>query len=365
MLGTTRRQPTAAEPLGAAWPSARTAPNLIGTARGSASASHGGVATENITVEKRNRARRPRPLGSAHDPKRAFRPGGPAWPASIRAAALLDLGRVPDAVPALGAHTVKVTPQRPTLGGGRLWDSSPAAVGNHVQSTRTSAALAQKSAAFLTLPNKAAQTRAWMPGATSRARAGATPAPEVPAERSSQWPGSSRPGRRRSAPGASRARSSMGEVYGGCCVVTCCADVHRDRREPQTSARNANIEKNKGRLMGVRFEPVLVDTNSPDEEGRLAFWQDRLVAVLVRLSSEYHGPNRHAWFLELSTGPCSTTQEHCFGDLQQAAAWIETRVGGSAWPRCDTSSIPVPTRPVRKPSALACASRPGSETGRT
>jgi len=38
----------------------------------------------------------------------------------------------------------------------RLWDSSPAAVGNHVQSTRTTAALPQKSAAFLTLPNNEA-----------------------------------------------------------------------------------------------------------------------------------------------------------------------------------------------------------------
>ena len=85
--------------------------------------------------------------------------------------------------------------------------------------------------------------------------------------------------------------------------------------------------------MAVRFEPVLVDTSSPDEEGRLAFWQGRLVGVLVRLG-EGHGPNRHAWFLELGTGPCRTTQQHGFGDLGEAAAWIEARGGEQAWRRC-------------------------------
>lgn len=85
--------------------------------------------------------------------------------------------------------------------------------------------------------------------------------------------------------------------------------------------------------MGVRFKPVLVDTNAPDEEGRLAFWQGRLMAVLVRLS-ECHGEQRDAWFLELSTGPCNTIKPPCFGDLEEAAAWIEGRVRQLGWRRC-------------------------------
>jgi len=38
--------------------------------------------------------------------------------------------------------------------------------------------------------------------------------------------------------------------------------------------------------MKLGLQPVTVETNAPDEEGCLVFADDRLVAVLVRLSEE-------------------------------------------------------------------------------
>ena len=48
--------------------------------------------------------------------------------------------------------------------------------------------------------------------------------------------------------------------------------------------------------MKLGFQPVTVETNAPDEEGCLVFADNRLVAVLVRLSHE-HGRKAGRWYL--------------------------------------------------------------------
>jgi len=52
--------------------------------------------------------------------------------------------------------------------------------------------------------------------------------------------------------------------------------------------------------MKLGFEPVIVETNTPDEEGRLVFANNRLVAVLVRLS-EQHGRKAGCWYLGMGS----------------------------------------------------------------
>lgn len=78
--------------------------------------------------------------------------------------------------------------------------------------------------------------------------------------------------------------------------------------------------------MSFLLQPVRVGTGS-DEEGLLVFDADqRLVAVLVRLS-EHHGGLGLAghWFLEAGFGPVDGCDYPTFADLDQAQEWIERR----------------------------------------
>ncbi|MYZ48094.1 hypothetical protein E4O86_10255 [Rhizobiales bacterium L72] len=69
---------------------------------------------------------------------------------------------------------------------------------------------------------------------------------------------------------------------------------------------------------------VIIETGSPDEDGRLGFPGDRLVAVLVRLSSEH--PQAGQWFLEAGLGQFHGQGGPVFADLGAATAWIEHRL---------------------------------------
>jgi hypothetical protein len=69
--------------------------------------------------------------------------------------------------------------------------------------------------------------------------------------------------------------------------------------------------------MKLGFQPVTVDTNAPDEEGCLVFANDRLVAVLVRLSEE-HGKKAGRWFLEHGFGKLDGPAHPDFTDLIEA-----------------------------------------------
>jgi len=69
--------------------------------------------------------------------------------------------------------------------------------------------------------------------------------------------------------------------------------------------------------MKLGFQPVTVGTNAPDEEGCLVFANDRLVAVLVRLSEE-HGKKAGRWFLEHGFGKLDGPAHPDFTDLNEA-----------------------------------------------
>lgn len=81
--------------------------------------------------------------------------------------------------------------------------------------------------------------------------------------------------------------------------------------------------------MSVTLLPVLVETGTADEDGRLVFHGGKLVAVLVRLSDEHEGMSGR-WFLERGFGrldrPCPST----FDGLDPACAWIARRLGSRA-----------------------------------
>ncbi|ACL62073.1 conserved hypothetical protein [Methylobacterium nodulans ORS 2060] len=81
----------------------------------------------------------------------------------------------------------------------------------------------------------------------------------------------------------------------------------------------------------VSHMPVLLDTGSPDTQGRLLLVGDWLVCILVWLSAETHDdPQLHQkWFMEVGFGPCSIRQDtpRLFGTLEDAKAWVEERMG--------------------------------------
>jgi hypothetical protein len=78
--------------------------------------------------------------------------------------------------------------------------------------------------------------------------------------------------------------------------------------------------------MTLRLEPVLVDTGSDDEEGLLVFSNDRLVAVLVRLSDQ-HDSSAGSWFIESSFG--IRDGHRTFPDLTAAQEWISAALLGA------------------------------------
>lgn len=74
----------------------------------------------------------------------------------------------------------------------------------------------------------------------------------------------------------------------------------------------------------LSLEPIRVATGT-DDEGMLVLIEDRLVAVLVRLSSA-HGELAGQWFLEASFGQVLDLVSHpTFQDLHAAQDWIMTR----------------------------------------
>ncbi|HEX2558790.1 hypothetical protein [Phenylobacterium sp.] len=80
--------------------------------------------------------------------------------------------------------------------------------------------------------------------------------------------------------------------------------------------------------MNFRFLPVLVAAGD-DGEGRLAFCDDKLVAVLVRLSA-VHGQAAGRWFLEAAFGRLAGPTHPTFASLDEAQAWIEAEVAAQS-----------------------------------
>jgi len=78
----------------------------------------------------------------------------------------------------------------------------------------------------------------------------------------------------------------------------------------------------------LTLTPVQVGTDAADEDGRLVFAGDRLVAVLVRLA-EGHDDAGH-WFLEHGFGRLDVPLPPTFSDLQAAGSWIAGRLSSMA-----------------------------------
>ncbi len=79
--------------------------------------------------------------------------------------------------------------------------------------------------------------------------------------------------------------------------------------------------------MSFHLQPVRVG-NGFDEEGLLVLdAEQRLVAVLVRLS-EQHEEQAGRWFLEVGFGPCDGPNHPTLADLDEAQEWIEQRRAG-------------------------------------
>jgi len=81
--------------------------------------------------------------------------------------------------------------------------------------------------------------------------------------------------------------------------------------------------------MTLTFQPVRVG-NGSDEEGLLVFdGEQRLVAVLVRLSDENEvAPGQ--WYLEAGFGRLDGINHPAFADLDAAQEWIRRRLAQCA-----------------------------------
>ncbi|MCJ2114497.1 hypothetical protein MKK64_25360 [Methylobacterium sp. E-025] len=69
------------------------------------------------------------------------------------------------------------------------------------------------------------------------------------------------------------------------------------------------------------LQPILVDTSSPDREGRLVLANGLLIAVLVRLDTPEHevGPG---WFVEAAFGRLVGISAPIFDTLEEATRWL-------------------------------------------
>ncbi len=76
--------------------------------------------------------------------------------------------------------------------------------------------------------------------------------------------------------------------------------------------------------MKLGLQAVTVETNALDEEGCLVFADNRLVAVLVRLSHE-HGKKAGRWYLEHGFGKLDGPAHPIFTDLNEARDWLAQR----------------------------------------
>jgi hypothetical protein len=75
--------------------------------------------------------------------------------------------------------------------------------------------------------------------------------------------------------------------------------------------------------MKTRLTPVLLATSlgNCDEDGRLMYVGERLVAVIVMLS-DIHAESSGRWFIEATFGV--NRSDETFGSADEAAEWILT-----------------------------------------
>lgn len=76
--------------------------------------------------------------------------------------------------------------------------------------------------------------------------------------------------------------------------------------------------------MNIVLKPVRVAAGG-DEEGRLVFADERLIAVLVQLSHQ-HDDLAGRWFLEVGFGSLDGPDHPVFADLTEARDWLSVRL---------------------------------------
>lgn len=113
--------------------------------------------------------------------------------------------------------------------------------------------------------------------------------------------------------------------------TTCISAVKMAARSPHAEGTGVSLQD-----LGIRrwwtmdhaitFRPIQVNALVDDGQGQLVLANDRLVAVLVRLTDAAHGSERLHWFLEAGFGPCNTTVPPAFRDLKAAETWIRRRL---------------------------------------
>lgn len=74
----------------------------------------------------------------------------------------------------------------------------------------------------------------------------------------------------------------------------------------------------------MKLELKLIELAQADTDGRLVLLDDRLIAVLSRLSDE-HEASAGQWFIECGFGPLSGREDY-FADLESAEAWFAKAV---------------------------------------
>ena len=75
----------------------------------------------------------------------------------------------------------------------------------------------------------------------------------------------------------------------------------------------------------VIFQPISVDTRSPDQTGMLMLVNGLLVAILVRLDAPEH-ERPGAWFMEVGLGRLARVRAPSFDTLEDATRWVRQRL---------------------------------------
>lgn len=87
------------------------------------------------------------------------------------------------------------------------------------------------------------------------------------------------------------------------------------------------------------FQPILVATDSDDEEGHLALYDGKLVAVFVRLAGSEHLDERGRLYMEASFGQLAGGASLTFASLGEAAHWLQAELGAMRHSRPDGEAV--------------------------
>jgi hypothetical protein len=90
----------------------------------------------------------------------------------------------------------------------------------------------------------------------------------------------------------------------------------------------------------VLMQPIRVDTDSSDQEGRLVLANGLLVGVLVRLDEAEH-ERAGQWFLEVGLGSLQGLNAPTFASLPEATRWVRRNLRDRARDGADGFDVPI------------------------